>query len=207
MNVKTNMESDPIDNITSELIKTHSEINIKNVKNTIDDLSFDSEKILVCGRGENQHPNFSPRFSSPSTMIKSDLYVTVDHHPPKKEYFTMSGKYALSLIAHPEIPKKIIELGGEIFWFSPQYLKNNLPKITAGVLGLDNSGLAAISLSNYFNAKSILLSGIKLTGSYVKFLEGKKLVFENTLKNRTKIFSLDGVLAVKTTFDDWQNSS
>ena len=30
-------------------------------------------------------------------MIKSDLYVTVDHHPPKKEYFTMSGKYALSI--------------------------------------------------------------------------------------------------------------
>jgi hypothetical protein len=203
MELKTNMESDPIDNITLQLIKTHSEINIKNIGKTINDLSFNSEKILVCGRAENQHPAFSPRFSSPSTKINSDLYVTVDHHPPKKEYFTRSGKYALSLITHPDISKKIIELGGEIFWFSPQYLKNDLPKITAGVLGLENSGLAAISLASYFDAKSILLSGIKLTGSYAKFLEGKKLVFENALKNKTKIFSLDGVLAEKTTFNDW----
>ena len=68
---------------------------------------------------------------------------------------------------------------------------------------MDNSGLASISLSSYFNAKSILLSGVKLTGLYAKFLEGKKLVFENASKNKTKIFSLDGVLAAKTTFDDW----
>ena len=54
-----------------------------------------------------------------------------------------------------------------------------------------------------FNAKSILLSGIKLTDSYAKFLEGKKLVFENVSKNKTKIFSLDGILARKTTFDEW----
>ena len=60
-----------------------------------------------------------------------------------------------------------------------------------------------ISLSSYFNAKSILLSGVKLTGLYAKFLEGKKLVFENALKNKTKIFSLDGILGTKTAFDEW----
>ena len=121
----------------------------------------------------------------------------------KKEYFSKKGNYALSLIVHPDVPKKILELNGEIFWFSPQYLKNDLPKIISGVITMDNSGLASISLSSYFNAKSILLSGVKLTGLYAKFLEGKKLVFENALKNKTKIFSLDGVLATKTTFDDW----
>jgi len=94
-------------------------------------------------------------------------------------------------------------LNGKIFWFSPQYLKNDLPKIISGVITMDNSGLASISLASYFNAKSILLSGIKLTDSYAKFLEGKKLVFENTSKNKTRIFSLDGILATKTTFDEW----
>jgi len=191
------------DSITHELIATHSEINIKNVEKTIDDLEFTQEKILVCGRGASSHPEFNPRFATPSTMIQADLYVTVDHHKPKKEYFTKKGNYAVSLIAHPDIQKKILELNGEIFWFSPQYLKNDLPKITSGVITLDNSGLASISLSSYFNAKSILLSGVKLTGLYAKFLEGKKLVFENASKNKTKIFSLDGVLAAKTTFDDW----
>jgi len=44
------MSSEPFDNITSELVKTYSEINIQNVKNTIDDLSFNTKKILVCGR-------------------------------------------------------------------------------------------------------------------------------------------------------------
>ena len=78
------MESDPIDSITPELVKSYSDTNFKNVKNTINDLSFNSKKILVCGRGEPTHPDFSPRFTTPSTMIKSDLYVTVDHHPPKK---------------------------------------------------------------------------------------------------------------------------
>tara|TARA_B100000029_G_scaffold443682_1_gene462898 strand:- start:9 stop:611 length:603 start_codon:yes stop_codon:yes gene_type:complete len=197
------MQYDPDDNITPELVKTYSDINIKNVKNTIDDLSFDSEKILVCGRGEIVHPEFSPRFTTPSTMIESDLYVTVDHHPPKKEYFTKTGKYALSLIVHPDVPKKILELNGEIFWFSPQYLENDLPKIIAGVFTRDNSGLASISLANYFHAKSILLSGIKLTDSYAKFLEGKKIVFENASKNKIEIFSLDGILAKKATFDEW----
>ena len=120
------MNSDSIDNITPELVKTFSELNIKNVENTIANLSFDSKKILVCGRGEDIHPEFIPRFTTPSTMIESDLYVTVDHHPPKKEYFTKKGKYALSLIVHPNVPKKILELGGEIFWFSPQYLDNDL---------------------------------------------------------------------------------
>ena len=136
-------------------------------------------------------------------MIKSDLYVTVDHHPPKKEYFTMAGKYALSLIVHPEVPKKILELGGEIFWFSPQYLKNDLPKIVAGILTNDNSGLAAISLAHYFKAESILLSGIKLNDTYQKFLKNKELVFEPILQSNTQIFSLDGTLAQQISFSDW----
>ena len=191
------------DSVTSELIATHSEINIKNVEKTIDDLEFTQEKILVCGRGTSSHPEFNPRFATPSTMIQADLYVTVDHHKPKKEYFTKKGKYAVSLIAHPDIQKKILELNGEIFWFSPQYLKNDLPKIISGVITMDNSGLASISLASYFNAKSILLSGIKLTDSYTKFLEGRKLVFANASRNKSKIFSLDGVLATKTTFDEW----
>ena len=197
------MESESVDNISSELVKLYSEINIKNVKNTIDDLLFDSKKILICGRAENTHPEFSPRFTTPSTMIKSDLYVTVDHHPPKKEYFTMAGKYALSLIVHPEVPKKILELGGEIFWFSPQYLKNDLPKIVAGILTNDNSGLAAISLAHYFKAESILLSGIKLNDTYQKFLKNKELVFEPILQSNTQIFSLDGTLAQQISFSDW----
>ena len=197
------MSSEPFDNISPELVKIYSEINIKNVKNTIDDLSFNTKKILVCGRGENTHPEFTPRFATPSTMMKSDLYVTVDHHPPKKEYFTRPGKYALSLIVHPDVPKKILELGGEIFWFSPQYLKNNLPKIRSGVLTSDNSGLAAISLASYFKAKNILLSGIKLSGRYQKFQKSKKLVFEFIYENNVEIFSLDGELGEKISIEEW----
>jgi|TARA_B100001750_G_scaffold230265_1_gene226530 hypothetical protein len=193
----------PIDSITPELVNTYSEINIKNVKKTINDLQFTQEKILVCGTGTSSHPKFNPRFATPSAMIQADLYVTVDHHKPKKEYFTKKGNYALSLIVHPDVPKKILELNGEIFWFSPQYLKNDLPKIISGVITMDNSGLASISLASHFNAKSILLSGIKLTDSYTKFLKGKKLVFENASKNKMEIFSLDGILATKTTFDEW----
>ena len=173
------------------------------MEKTVNDLQFSEEKILVCGTGASLHPKFNPRFVTPSAMIQADLYITVDHHKPKKEYFTKQGNYALSLIVHPDVPKKILELNGKIFWFSPQYLKNDLPKIISGVITMDNSGLASISLASYFNAKSILLSGIKLTDSYAKFLEGKKLVFENTSKNKTRIFSLDGILATKTTFDEW----
>ncbi len=193
----------PIDDITPELINTYSEINIKNVGRTIEDLQFAQEKILVCGTGASSHPEFNPRFATPSAMIQADLYVTVDHHKPKKEYFTKRGNYALSLIVHPDVPKKILELNGEIFWFSPQYLKNDLPKIISGLITTDNSGLASISLASYFNVKSILLSGIKLTDSYTKFLEGGKLVFANASKNKSKIFSFDGILATKTTFDEW----
>ena len=198
--------SEHFDNITPQNVKKYSEINIQNVKNTIDDLSFNTKKILVCGRGENIHPEFTPRFATPSTMMKSDLYVTVDHHSPKKEYFTMSGKYALSLIVHPDVAEKILDLGGEIFWFSPQYLKNKLPKIIAGVCTNDNSGLAAISLANHFKAKSILLSGIKLNNKYQKFLKNKGLVFEPILNNNSKIFSLDGILAEKISFLDWSKN-
>lgn len=197
------MSFEPFDDITHELIKTYSEVNIRNIKKTINDLSFTNEKILVCGRGESIHPNFSPRFTTPSTMMESDLYVTVDHHPPKKEYFTMSGKYALSIIVHPDVPKKILEIGGEIFWFSPQYLKNDFPKIVAGVETNDNSGLAAISLAHYFNAKSILLSGIKLNDRYEKFAKNKDLVFNPILNSNSKIFSLDGTLAEKISFIEW----
>jgi hypothetical protein len=196
---------DLFDNITPENIKAYSDVNIKNVKKTICDLHFNSKKILICGRGEIIHPEFTPRFTTPSTMIESDLYVTVDHHPPKKEYFTKKGKYALSLIVHPDVPKKILDLGGEIFWFSPQYLENDLPKIISGLYTMDNSGLSAVSLANYFNANSILLSGIKLSNMYEKFLEGKNLVFQTVLKNNSKIFSLDGILAEQITFDDWKN--
>lgn len=199
-------EIDFFDNITPEKIKEYAETNIKNIKKTICDLSFNSNKILICGRGEDTHPQFSPRFTTPSTMIESDLYVTVDHHPPKKEYFTKKGKYALSLIVHPDVPKKILDLGGDIFWFSPQYLNNNLPKIISGLYTMDNSGLAAISLANYFRANSILLSGIKLNNMYTKFLEGKDLVFKTILKNNCKIFSLDGIIATQITFNDWKNS-
>ena len=200
------MESDPIDSITPELVKSYSDTNFKNVKNTINDLSFNSKKILVCGRGEPTHPDFSPRFTTPSTMIKSDLYVTVDHHPPKKEYFTMSGKYALSLIVHPDVPKKILELGGEIFWFSPQYLQYDLPKITAGVHTNDNSGLAEISLAHFFKAESILLSGIKLNDIYTKFAKNKDLVFKPIVESNSKIYSLDGTLAQKISFSEWLKS-
>ena len=199
-------DADFFDNITPEKIREYAQTNIKNVEKTIFDLSFNSNKILVCGRGEDTHPQFSPRFTTPSTMIESDLYVTVDHHPPKKEYFTKKGKYALSLIVHPDVPKKILELDGEIFWFSPQYLQNDLPQIISGVYTMDNSGLAALSLANYFEANSILLSGIKLSNMYEKFLEGKDLVFQTILNNNCKIFSLDGILAKQIRFDDWKNS-
>lgn len=200
-----NLNSEPIDSITTELIKTFSETNLKNIEKTVEDLSFNRKNFLVCGRGEIVHPKFNPRFTTPSTMIESDLYVTVDHHPPKKEYFTKKGKYALSLIVHPEVPKKILEIGGEIFWFSPQYLVNDIPKIIAGTSTMDNSGLAAISLANYFNAESILLSGIKLSDRYERFLKGKDLVFQSVLNNNTKIYSLDGILAEKIAFNDWCN--
>ena len=71
---------------------------------------------------------------------------------------------------------------------------------------MDNSGLSAISLANFFHANSILLSGIKLTNMYEKFLEGKDLVFKTVLKNNSKLFSLDGILAKQITFNDWKNS-
>jgi hypothetical protein len=41
---------------------------------------------------------------------------------------------------------------------------------------------------------------------YEKFLEGKDLVFQTILKNNSKIFSLDGILAEQITFDDWKIS-
>ena len=81
-----------------------------------------------------------------------------------------------------------------------------IPKIISGVYIMANSDLSAISLANYFNANSILLSGIKLSNMYEKFLEGKDLVFQIILKNNSKIFSLNGILAEQITFDDWKIS-
>ena len=49
----------------------NAEINIKKVKSTINDLDFNYNKIMVCGRGTDSHPNFHPRFSTTSAGIDS----------------------------------------------------------------------------------------------------------------------------------------
>ena len=182
----------------------NAEINSKNIKSTIKELNFDYEKIMVCGRASNNHPNFHPRFSTTSTDIESELYVLVDHTNFHKESINRNGNYALSIIVHPLVVQKIENLGGKIFWFSPQYIKNDLPKIISGKFPKDNSGLATISLASFFGAKKILLSGINLTNKiYEQFQAGKDIVFSNIYKNGGKIFSLDGVLADKISIDEW----
>ena len=182
----------------------NAEINSKNIKSTIKELNFDYEKIMVCGRASNNHPNFHPRFSTTSTDIESELYVLVDHTNFHKESINRNGNYALSIIVHPLVVQKIENLGGKIFWFSPQYFENDLPKIIAGKFPKDNSGLATISLASFFGAKKILLSGINLTNKiYKQFQAGKDIVFSNIYKNGGKIFSLDGVLADKISIDEW----
>ena len=182
----------------------NAEINSKNIKSTIKELNFDYEKIMVCGRGTENHPNFHPRFSTTSTNIESELYVLVDHTNLHKEYINRNGNYALSIIVHPLVVQKIVNLGGKIFWFSPQYFENDLPKIIAGKFPKDNSGLATISLASFFGAKKILLSGINLTNKiYEQFQAGKDIVFSNIYKNDGKIFSLDGILADKISIDKW----
>lgn len=190
-----------------KVFKKNAEKNILKVENTINDLKISYEKILVCGRGTKDHPSFSPRFSTTSTEIESDLYVLVDHTYESIFHITRKGNYALSLIVDPYIVQKINELEGTIYWFSPNYLQNNLPKITAGVFPRENSGLASIALASYYGAKNILLSGIKLDGKYVEFLEGKELVFKNVLNNGTKIFSIDGKLADKMSYENWIDNS
>lgn len=183
----------------------NAEINCKNIKFTIHDLDgYNYEKIMVCGRASNNHPNFHPRFSTTSTDIESELYVLVDHTNFHKESINRNGNYALSIIVHPLVVQKIENLGGKIFWFSPQYIKNDLPKIISGKFPKDNSGLATISLASFFGAKKILLSGINLTNKiYEQFQAGKDIVFSNIYKNDGKIFSLDGILADKISIDKW----
>ena len=105
---------------------------------------------------------------------------------------------------HPLIVQKIENLCGKIFWFSPEYLENDLPKITAGKYPKENSGLATISLASFFGAKKILLSGISFTNRiYEQFQGGKDVVFSNIRNNGGKIFSLDGILAEKISIEEW----
>jgi len=185
----------------TDVYRENAEKNIRYVDKTIADLKFKNKKILVCGRGTTTHPNFLPRFSTPTTNIDSNLYVTVDHSPSYARFITRKGNYAICLIVNPEIPKKILELGGDIYWFSPEYLDYKIPKIFFG----KNSGLAAIALSSYFGAKYVLISGIILTGQYNQFSNGAKLVFEQINKQGTKIFSLEGNLVENITFKKWCN--
>jgi hypothetical protein len=179
------------------------EINQKNIQYTIDDLTFFGNKILVCGRGEKLHPDFSPKFSTPTTNTISDLYITVDHDPKYSKYINQKGNYALSLIVNPKVAKKIIDIGGKIFWFGSEEIEIDIPKIIYGEYPKGNSGLAAISIASYLKAKSICLSGIKFTDQYKQFIPGKDKVFEKIICNGTTLYSLDGLLAKKINFDDW----
>lgn len=183
----------------TDAYKENAEINSKSVNYTIKDLSLNTKKALLCGRGSQNHPEFHPRFSTPTTGIDSELYVTVDHSPAYTRFLTRKGNYALCLIVNPKIPKKITELGGKIYWFSPEYLNYGLPQIYFG----KNSGLAEIALSSYLQIPYVLLSGIKLTGQYSQFVEGAKTVLENAQRSGTKIFSSDGDLTERLSFEDW----
>ena len=186
----------------------NSESNLQKVKYTIDDLEFKFDKIMVCGRGTETHPDFQPRFSTTSTDIDSDLYVLVDHTAPSLRWIRRDGNYALSTIVHPSVVEKIEEKGGKIFWFSPEYFDYKLPKITAGKYPRANSGLATISLAAYFGIKNILLSGISFSEKqYEQFLEGKDVVFSNLNHDGVRLFSLDGVLAEKIDFEEWCRKS
>ena len=49
----------------------NSEINKKYVENTINDLNISEKKVMICGRGEKLHPDFHPRFSTPTTKLSS----------------------------------------------------------------------------------------------------------------------------------------
>lgn len=185
------------------IYEENAEINLKSIENIIDDLKFNSEKFVICGRGNNAHPDFTPKFSTPTSNIDSELYSTVDHDPRYVDYITRKGNYALSLIVDPSVPKKILELGGKVFWFSPDYFNNDLPKIISGKFPRGNSGLTLISLASYFGAKSILLSGIKLTGQYSQFLSSKDLIFKDVMKKNCNIYSLDGILCKQISFSTW----
>jgi len=183
----------------------NSEDNIPKIKHTVDDLEFKFDKIMVCGRGSDSHPDFHPRFSTTSTDIDSDLYVLVDHSALSLRWIKRGGNYALSTIVHPSVVEKIEALGGKIFWFSPEYFDCDLPKIITGKYPRGNSGLATISLAAYFGVKNILLSGISFSEKmYDQFLEGKDMVFSNLKNDGVRLFSLDGVLAEKIGFEEWR---
>ena len=183
----------------------NSEDNIPKIKQSIDDLEFKFDKIMVCGRGSDSHPDFHPRFSTTSTDIDSDLYVLVDHSALSLRWIKRGGNYALSTIVHPSVVEKIEALGGKIFWFSPEYFDCDLPKIITGKYPRGNSGLATISLAAYFGVKNILLSGISFSEKmYDQFLEGKDMVFSNIKNDGVRLFSLDGVLAEKIGFEEWR---
>ena len=182
----------------------NSEDNIPKIKQSIDDLEFKFDKIMVCGRGSDSHPDFHPRFSTTSTDIDSDLYVLVDHSALSLRWIKRGGNYALSTIVHPSVVEKIEALGGKIFWFSPEYFDCDLPKIITGKYPRGNSGLATISLAAYFGVKNILLSGISFSEKmYDQFLEGKDMVFSNLKNDGVKLYSLDGILAEKIGFEEW----
>jgi len=183
--------------------KKNAEENMMMVKETIDDIDFTEQKVMVCGRAVDVHPDFWPRFSTPTTNIDSNMYVIVDHDPGYKQYITRRGNYAICLIVHPAIPKKILELEGKIYWFSPDYMNYEIPKLSLGEIHRGNSGLTAINLASYLKAKFILLSGIRLSEKYEQFLLGKNLIFEQITQRGSKIFSLDGAIAEKLSYLDW----
>ena len=172
-------------------------INRASVSKTISDIRFDYERVLVCGRGSETHPGFRPRISTPTTGIKSDIYVTVDHSPDYVKYITRPGKYAISLIVDPAVPKRITEAGGEIYWFAPSYMDLPVPSITAGRFPRENSGLACVALATFLGAKEVLLSGISLSGKYAQFRDGKEIVFNTARHSGVSLYSTDGKLCDK----------
>lgn len=187
------------DNWDTDVYRENAEINSKKIEYTVEDIKFDVKKVLLCGRGIQNHPDFHPRFSTPTTDIESELYVTVDHSPAYERFIKRKGNYAISIITNPKVSAKILEQEGKVYWFSPEYLDYGLPTIFYG----KNSGLAEIALSSYFHIQYILLSGISLTDNYSQFLESKQILFQNVKESGSTIFSLDGVLAEKIDFEDW----
>jgi hypothetical protein len=197
------MKIDYDDYWNPEYYLENSEINKKNIENTINDLTISETKVIICGRGEKLHPDFHPMFSTPTTNLESELYVTTDHDPKYVDYINKKGSYALSLIVDPLLPEKIRNIGGKIYWFSTREIKSDIPNLLCGEFPKENSGLAAISLASYLGVTSILLSGIKFTDSYDQFLTGKDMVFQQIQKQEVKIYSLDGLIASKISFHDW----
>ena len=183
----------------TDIYLRNAKMNIKNVKHTIADLNFQSDKVVICGRGSGDHPDFRPRFSTPTTNIDSEIYVVVDHSPHYTRFINKTGNYALSLIVNPELPKKILSEGGKIYWFSTEYLEDDIPRIRFE----RNSGIAAISLANYFHVKYVLLSGMTLDGQYAEFFEGGRSVIMEVESRGTKVFTIHGNLTKKITFNEW----